>query len=450
MMEVQSIVQCLLVFLICLAVSAICVTGKFAFAQLRREYLEELVRDGDTSLKPLLSLYDKPIVFLGTAQLGMALSGLIAGAAGFCGLYGLYGLLAPYIGHTWLIWLIEVCAGIVLCFILWVFGELIPKSIGLQRPEKSLKALRRFIQPWSRPFMPFILFGNWLGRAILADRNLDVTNEIDMAHSEDEIRMLVTASHKEGKIDQVESELIGNVFDFADRLAKEIMVPRQDIVCLYTEDTMNQHLQTIRQSRHTRYPLCEDDKDHVLGLVHIKDIMDLYIHKRSNLNLIKRPILMVPEIMPASKLLQLMRMRRTYLAMVVDEYGSTVGLIGLEDILEELVGTIQNEHTQEKEEIQPLPDGAYEFAGTVLLDDVEELLHIPVEDDVDTDTIGGYVFNALGHTPKVHDEVTIGAYCFTVLEMQRFRIVRLKAVPLPEAAAPGEDSGDEEDRPHES
>ena len=145
MMEVQSIVQCLLVFLICLAVSAICVTGKFAFAQLRREYLEELVRDGDTSLKPLLSLYDKPIVFLGTAQLGMALSGLIAGAAGFCGLYGLYGLLAPYIGHTWLIWLIEVCAGIVLCFILWVFGELIPKSIGLQRPEKSLKALRRFI-----------------------------------------------------------------------------------------------------------------------------------------------------------------------------------------------------------------------------------------------------------------------------------------------------------------
>ena len=97
-----------------------------------------------------------------------------------------------------------------------------------------------------------------------------------------------------------------------------------------------------------------------------------------------------------------------------------------------------------------MPDGAYEFAGTVLLDDVEELLHIPVEDDVDTDTIGGYVFNALGHTPKVHDEVTIGDYCFTVLEMQRFRIVRLKAIPLPKTAADGEDSGAEEDTPHES
>ena len=108
--------------------------------------------------------------------------------------------------------------------------------------------------------------------------------------------------------------------------------------------------------------------------------MDLYMHKQTNLRQIKRPILMVPEIMPASKLLQLMRARRTYLAMVVDEYGSTVGLIGLEDILEELVGNIKNEHSMEKEEIQPLANGAYEFAGTVLLEDVEELLHIPVEE----------------------------------------------------------------------
>ena len=260
-----------------------------------------------------------------------------------------------------------------------------------------------------------------------------MTNEIDMAHSEDEIRMLITASHKEGKIDPVESELIGNVFDFADRLAKEIMVPRQEIVCLYVEETMNQHLKTIRQSRHTRYPLCTEDKDHILGLIHIKDFMDLYIHKRSNLRLIKRPILMVPEIMPASQLLQLMRARRTYLATVVDEYGSTVGLIGLEDILEELVGNIRNEHSSEQEEIQPLPNGAYEFDGTVLLEDVEEMLHIPVEEDVDTDTIGGYVFYLLGHTPNVGEEVVIGSYKFSVLEVQGFRIARIKAVPMPPA-----------------
>lgn len=379
----------------------------------------------------MLVLYDNPVLFLGTAQLGMAISGLTAGAVMLSALTESYGAFYQQLGKEWLVWIIYVCLCIVLCVLLWVFGELIPKSIGLQCAEKGLRRVRPLLQCVSHLFCPLITIGNGIAKVILKQYHMDVTNEIDMAHSEDEIRMLVTASHKEGKIDQVESELIGNVFDFADRLAKEIMVPRQDIVCLYTEESMTQYLKTIRQSRHTRYPLCEEDKDHVLGLVHIKDLMDLYIHRQSNLRQIKRPILMIPEIMPVSKLLQLMRTRRTYLAMVVDEYGSTVGLIGLEDILEELVGNIQNEHTAEKEEIQPLSNGAYEFAGTVLLEDVEELLHIPVEDDVDTDTIGGYVFNLLGHTPSPQETVTIGLYRFIVLEVQRFRIARLKAVPIP-------------------
>ena len=322
-----------MIYCICVLCSAVCVTGKFAFAQLRREYIEELVEDGDESAKPLLKLYDNPTLFLGTAQLGMALFGLVGGATIYFALYNGYGQFVQYAGEAWIVWAAYAVVCVVLCGIAWVFGELIPKSIGLQRAERSLKAIRPLIQPWSRLLYPLICLGNWLGKAILRGRDLEVTNEIDMAHSEDEIRMLVTASHKEGKIDQVESELIGNVFDFADRLAREIMIPRQNIVCLYLEDTMSQHIATIRQSRHTRYPLCEEDKDHILGLIHIKDLMDLYMHKQTNLRQIKRPILMVPEIMPASKLLQLMRARRTYLAMVVDEYGSTVGLIGLEDIM---------------------------------------------------------------------------------------------------------------------
>lgn len=437
--------ECLIIYCICVFFSAVCVTGKFAFVQFRREYIEELVKDGDDGAKPLLKLYDNPTLFLGTAQLGMALFSLIGGATIYYALYNGYGYFVQCIGEAWIVWVLYVVACIVLCGAAWVFGELIPKSIGLQCAEKSLKAIRPMIQPWSRLFYPLICLGNWLGKIILRGRNLSVTNEIDMAHSEDEIRMLVTVSHKEGKIDQVESELIGNVFDFADRLAREIMIPRQNIVCLYMEDTMSQHIMTIRQSRHTRYPLCEGDKDHILGLIHIKDLMDLYMHKQTNLRQIKRPILMIPEIMPASKLLQLMRTRRTYLAMVVDEYGSTVGLIGLEDILEELVGNIKNEHSMEKEEILPLTNGAYEFAGTVLLEDVEELLSIPVEEDVDTDTIGGYVFNLLGHTPSVKEEVVIGAYRFIVLEMQRFRIARLKAVPIPPEELPSAEEEDDHD-----
>lgn len=440
------LVECFLVFCLCIGFSFICVVGKFAFAQLRREYIEELIEDGDVKAKRLLVLYDHPIFFLGTAQLGMAISGLVAGAMLCYVLSSCYEAMVSYVGNEWIVWFIYAFVCIVLCLLLWVFGELIPKSIGLRCSETGLRRVQPILQWVGRIFHPVIIIGNWLAKGILRQQDLEVTNEIDIAHSEDEIRMLVTASHKEGKIDQVESELIGNVFDFADRLAKEIMVPRQDIVCLYTADTMAQHLKMIRQSRHTRYPLCDEDKDHVLGLIHIKDFMDIYIHKQGNLRQIKRPILMVPEIMAASKLLQLMRARRTYLAMVVDEYGSTVGLIGLEDILEELVGNIQNEHTAEKEEILPLADGAYEFAGTVLLEDVEDLLHIPVEEDVDTDTIGGYVFNLLEHTPSVQEEVRIGTYRFIVLEVQRFRIARLKAVPLPQDAAADHGEGDRDEQ----
>ncbi len=430
--ELGHIAQYLLLLVPSILLSVFCVIGKFAFVQLRRESIEEMVRDGDTKARFLLKLYEKPAIFLGMAQLGMVISGMASGAVVFYVLYEAFPLLHGWI-PLWAVGILYICIILLVCICLWVFGELIPKSIGLQRAEGGLKRVSHFIYSTSRLFYPFIIFGNWLGQRLLKNRNLDVTNEIDMAHSEDEIRMLITASHKEGKIDPVESELIGNVFDFADRLAKEIMVPRQEIVCLYVEETMNQHLKTIRQSRHTRYPLCTEDKDHILGLIHIKDFMDLYIHKRSNLRLIKRPILMVPEIMPASQLLQLMRARRTYLATVVDEYGSTVGLIGLEDILEELVGNIRNEHSSEQEEIQPLPNGAYEFDGTVLLEDVEEMLHIPVEEDVDTDTIGGYVFYLLGHTPNVGEEVVIGSYKFSVLEVQGFRIARIKAVPMPPA-----------------
>lgn len=442
--ELGHIAQYLLLLVPSILLSVFCVIGKFAFVQLRRESIEEMVRDGDTKARFLLKLYEKPAIFLGMAQLGMVISGMASGAVVFYVLYKAFPLLYGQM-PLWGIAIVYICLILVVCICLWIFGELIPKSIGLQRAEGGLKRVSHFIYSGSRLFYPFIIFGNWLGQRLLKNRNLDVTNEIDMAHSEDEIRMLITASHKEGKIDPVESELIGNVFDFADRLAKEIMVPRQEIVCLYVEESMNQHLKTIRQSRHTRYPLCTGDKDHILGLIHIKDFMDLYIHKRSNLRLIKRPILMVPEIMPASQLLQLMRARRTYLATVVDEYGSTVGLIGLEDILEELVGNIRNEHSSEQEEIQPLPDGAYEFDGTVLLEDVEDMLHIPVEEDVDTDTIGGYVFYLLGHTPTVGEEVVIGAYKFSVLEVQGFRIARVKAVPLPPADDTEREGTDEQE-----
>lgn len=195
-MEAQLIVQCFLIFLICLIISAVCVTGKFAFAQLRKEYLEELIRDGDI-FKAATLLYDKPIIFLATAQLGMACQASSPVPPGSV-LYSLYGLSNPTSATSGILWLIDLVVAIILCFILWVFGELIPK---IRRPsaagtepahgppphpslEPSAAALHRL--------------GNGLGRLILADRGLDVTNEIDLAHSEDEIQMPSAGPQRSG------------------------------------------------------------------------------------------------------------------------------------------------------------------------------------------------------------------------------------------------------------
>ena len=154
-------------------------------------------------------------------------------------------------------------------------------------------------------------------------------------YSEEEIRMMISRSHEEGQLDQVESELIDNVFNFVDRMAKEVMVPRQDVDCVFVEDGYDEAMKVIRSKVHTRYPLCVEDKDHIIGLVHIKDLMERPNQARKDLRNIKRDILTVPEVMKLSTLLQYMRTRRIYLAVVVDEYGGMVGLVGLEDIIEE-------------------------------------------------------------------------------------------------------------------
>ena len=428
-MEIQGIIQGWIIYLLFLVGSAICVAGKFSFVQLRSEYINERIEEGEVHARKLLPFYQAPEYFLGAAQLGVIISLSLCGIAIFYVLKNSYGLFFNYILSKELVILLITIFGILITIVTWILGAFIPKSIALHNSFTVLLKIGIMIFIWQRICTPLLAIGIYISKRIVHLFHQTLTNEFDISHTEDELRMLVTASHKEGKIDTVESELIDNVFDFVDRMAKEIMVPRQDIVCLYTQDTMADYLDTIRSFRHTRYPLCEGDKDHVLGLVHIKDFMEVYIQKKRNLRTIKHPILIIPEIMSVSSLLQLMRSKRTYLAMVVDEYGSTVGLIGLEDILEELVGTIQNEHSIEKEEIQSFANGTYELAGTVLVKDVEELLHLSMLEEVDADTIGGYVFYMLGHTPALEDSVIIGTYKFTVKELRRFRIARLYVEP---------------------
>jgi CBS domain containing-hemolysin-like protein len=204
------------------------------------------------------------------------------------------------------------------------------------------------------------------------------------------------------------------------------------MICLFADDSFAENMRVVRETGHTRYPLCFEDKDHVIGMIHIRDIMDMELIDAADRDLrtIMREILVIPEGMSVAKLLQVMRRKRTHLTVVADEYGGTAGLVAMEDVIEEIVGDIHDEHDEDVEvEIQRDKDGAFEFDGVVLLDDVAELLNIRLEDH-EEDTIGGYIFGLLGRRPEVGDKVEIGDYSFAVLRVNGYRIVRVKAVPL--------------------
>ena len=183
---------------------------------------------------------------------------------------------------------------------------------------------------------PLVVFFNKAAKAVLKALKMDKVPTEDISRSEEELRMIVSASEQGGKLDHMESRLLDNVFDFADRVAREVMVPRQDMVCLYVEDSFEKNIAKVMATRHTRYPLVHEDKDHVLGVVHVRSLINIKDSEKENFDMRSRmsPIMVVPESMDISKVLQTMQQKRVQLVVVADEYGGTAGLVTLEDLME--------------------------------------------------------------------------------------------------------------------
>jgi CBS domain containing-hemolysin-like protein len=428
------------------------VIAEFSLVKIRKTRLEELSLQGNSRAKLALKIVSAFDTYLGATQLGITLASL---GLGWLGEPAVAALIAPLIyayfpGSAWLVHTVSIALGFtVITFLHIVLGELVPKAMAIQRVESLALFSVWPLYIFHKLGYPVIVLFNKAARAILALLGVKPATEAEMAHSEEELRMLVNASQRGGVLDQMESELIDNVFDFADRLAREVMVPRQDMICLFTDDPYEENLRVVRETAHTRYPLCIEDKDHVIGMVHIRDLMDLDMCGPGNKDIrtIMREILVVPEGMSVARLLQAMRRKRTHLAVVADEYGGTAGLVAMEDVIEEIVGDIQDEHDEGEAEIQRFPDGSYEFDGLVLLDEVAELLNIRMEEH-EEDTLGGYIFGMLGRRPEVGDQVNIGDYSFIVLRVNGFRVVRVKAEPLAEDEdAVGGENGTKTDLP---
>lgn len=412
------------------------VLSEFSLVKVRKTRLEELSQQGNSRASLALKIVASFDTYLGATQLGITLSSLALGWLGEPAVASLLELLlGMYLPESsLLITTISIAIGFtIITYLHIVLGELVPKSMAIQRAESMALLVVWPLYVFHKIGYPIIILFNRTARLILSFMGIKAANEADLAHSEEELRMIVSASHRGGVLDQMESEIIDNVFDFADRLAREIMIPRQDMICLFADDPYEENMRVVKETNHTRYPLCLEDKDHVIGMIHLRDLMDFDLCRATerDLTTIMREVIVVPEGMSVAKLLQVMRRKRIHLAVVADEYGGTAGLVALEDVIEEIVGDIHDEHDEVVDkEIQRLADGAYEFDGRVLLDEVADLLNFRL-DEHEEDTIGGYIFGLLGRRPEIGDKVNIEDYSFEILKVNGFRIVRVKAVALP-------------------
>ena len=307
-----------------------------------------------------------------------------------------------------------------------VFGELVPKSIVIQKTETAVMFVVRPLYLFARLFKPIIFIFDHLAAFSLKIIGIQPAHDSDLVHSEEEIKLIAGASQRGGIIDKTESEIIKNAVDFSDKIAREIMIPRQDMECLYLENSYQENFDIIKQSNHTRYPVCNEDKDNIVGMVHLRDI--LMKEEQKDITKMLREILFVPESLSVSEVLHTMKRQHIHMAIVIDEYGGTSGLISLEDVLEELVGDIQDEHDTSDEVYEKrLEDGSFEFLGMTLLDEALEYMGLHKIEEHEEDTIGGYVFGLLARKPKVGDIVDSPLCRFEILEIDGFRVKKVKA-----------------------
>jgi len=405
--------------------------AEYSLVRIRKGRLEELIEQGNTGASLVLRMVGSLDAYLNVAQLGNTVTSLALGWFGGRLLVDVFGQYLPLIMQD--MWttsiLTVVCAFAILLCLQVVLGEFMPRILALGKVEKVSLFVARPLYLFYIVTYPLSVIFSRISKALLQLFGIDPVPDADITHSEDELRMIVSASERGGVLDHVESRLIDNVFDFADRVAREVMVPRQDMVCLFTDDTLAENFMVTRKTGHTRYPLCTDDRDHIIGMIHIRDLMDVSeSDEKFDLRTVMRPIEVVPESMSIAKILQIMQKKHIQMAAVADEYGGTAGLVTMEDLLEEIVGDIQDEHDTDMPEISRSADGSYVFDGLVLLDEVSEIFNIKF-DEPEEDTIGGFVFGLLGRQPENGDKVMVDGYTFEVLDSTGFRVLRVKVKP---------------------
>jgi putative hemolysin len=397
------------------------VAAEYGLVTARRTRLRELEEQGDRRARSVLQITADPPRFIAAMQLGVTATSLAIGAVGEQVLAQVFDpFLATAIAFAF--------AFLIITFLHVVVGELVPKGIALRYSERTALAVSAPVRGFFIVFKPLIWFLQRSSEVTLRVLGVEPPGGEDLVHSEAELKMLVSHSTEQGEIEEQEQEMLYKVFDFADKEAADVMVPRPDVVALSAELPPEEALAAVIGSPYTRYPVYRSSLDDIVGVLHVRDLFSALVDRGIagvNLEQLLRPAYIVPETKDLAALLTEFRRTNQHMAIVVDEYGDLEGIVTLEDLLEEIVGEIEDEFDLPDESIERLEDGRMRIAGTFPVDDFNEQLRrkLPVED---YHTMGGLVFGLLGRAPEPGDEVEHDGCTFKVLEVEGSRILRLE------------------------
>ena len=424
----------LLGVLLLILLNAFFVAAEYSLVTVRRTRMKELVDEGSRTARSVLSITSDPPHFIAAMQLGVTLTSLGIGALGEQVLSDLF--------DEWLATVLAVLlAFLVITFLHVVIGELVPKGVALSYTERVALGVSAPVRLFFFVFKPLI----WILQrsSELAQRAIGIDPKAMQgdAHSEAELKMLLEVSTERGEIELDEREMLYKVFDFAEKEVADVMVPRPDVSGLSVDLGPEDAMAAMIESPYTRYPVYRESLDDIVGIVHVRDVVAAMHNgttEAATLAELARPPYVVPENKDLGALLAEFRKANQHMAVVVDEYGATAGIVTLEDLLEEIVGDIEDEFDLPDESVERLDERRVRISGSFTIDDFNEQFGTALDDE-DFHTVAGYVFGQLGRAAEAGDEIRDNGLHFTVLETSGSRILRLEVEFLEtEPAAPDE------------
>ncbi len=425
--------------------NAFFVAAEFALVKVRLSQLELSARSGNKLAGVSISMTRHLDAYLSATQLGITIASLALGWIGesvvagiIIDIFNFAGYhVSPALAHK----VAAPGAFIVITFLHIILGELAPKSLAIQYPEKVTAGITVPLRIFYIVFRPVIWALNSLANAFIRLMGLEITSESSQVHSAEELRYLLEESSKGGAIGDTETKLIENVFDFPETDVKQVMVPRNKVVAIEKSMATEDIFELFVNEGYSRFPVYEKTLDRIVGEIFGKDLLTLLMHR----NLIAladiiRPAYFVSEEEKIDKLLREMQKRRIHMAVVLDEFGGTAGIVTMEDILEELVGEIQDEYDEETPAVVIMDEKVFKVDAGTPVADVNEAIPLPLPESEDYETVGGYITSELGRLPEENESFELGGYSFLVLSRSQTRI---EIVQMTVAVAEEEDEEEE-------